>query len=76
MSWRRKRFERSEATGTKPLPRCKFTHKVAFASHEAALIHAMEVIDTRKRPKGRAPVKEWRAYACSACGQWHLTSKA
>jgi hypothetical protein len=50
-------------------PTCGVSRKRMFKTHEAALMLAGELPDDDGRPK---PI---RAYKCSYCGGWHLTSK-
>lgn len=45
-------------------PRCAKTGKVRFQSHEAALLRA-----------GELKLAANRAYLCSHCEGWHMTSR-
>ncbi len=48
---------------------CGLTGKVSFPSHEAALLRGGEILTLHPR---RA--QSFRAYLCSFCGLYHLTS--
>jgi len=50
--------------------RCGPTKKVCFKTAEAAHVRAGEILS---EPDCNA--KEFRAYLCQYCNQWHLSSK-
>lgn len=51
--------------------RCGPTKKVAFKTHELALIRGGEIL-TQETNRRHTP-KAFRAYHCKYCGQYHLT---
>lgn len=48
---------------------CGASKKIMFASHEAAMTRAAEIMAEDSSVAG------FRSYKCPNCGQWHLTSQ-
>ena len=63
------------------LPKCEVTGKVRFENKSDALVKIHKLRDIYSRRTGqrcnrlRKKRREKRAYYCSHCGGWHLTSQ-